>query len=380
MTTGVGLTVGHSVSTAVVTASGTDVRTIEHPSVLFTAPDGTVQLGDPGTESTGSVQDFLARVGEPAGIEYAGTLTRAEDLVATAMFCLFREAAEGLTGTVKVTATHPSDWAADTVTKLRESLDYMGLQEATLVAESVALAASDESPAHGAALLAAGLALTPDDTQADTESIPVIAPPVHTAYSAVADVPAVVAAPVVAGSAADPSVATGPAAVPTGFTPPVPAAKRTTRRPLIFVGAAAAALIAIGGAVAFALTDTGSTAVPAIQDAQTASLLPSSTTTAVKAPVVFPTAVSEEVPATTDVAPPPYTAVEPTPVATTSQFVPPPPPPAVITLPPVTIVTTTTAPTTVTTAPTTTTPTTTETSTESVTTTTTTTTVAGAAE
>ena len=47
MTTGVGLTVGDSVSTAVVTASGTDVRTIEHPSVLFTAPDGTVQLGDP---------------------------------------------------------------------------------------------------------------------------------------------------------------------------------------------------------------------------------------------------------------------------------------------------------------------------------------------
>ena len=40
MTTGVGLTVGDSVSTAVVTASGTDVRTIEHPSVLFTAPDG----------------------------------------------------------------------------------------------------------------------------------------------------------------------------------------------------------------------------------------------------------------------------------------------------------------------------------------------------
>ncbi len=65
MTTGVGLTVGDSVSTAVVTASGTDVRTIEHPSVLFTAPDGTVQLGDPGTESTGAVRDFLARVGEP---------------------------------------------------------------------------------------------------------------------------------------------------------------------------------------------------------------------------------------------------------------------------------------------------------------------------
>ena len=91
MTTGVGLTVGDSVSTAVVTASGTDVRTIEHPSVLFTAPDGTVQLGDPGTESTGAVRDFLTRVGEPAGIEYAGSLTRAEDLVATAMFCLDRK-------------------------------------------------------------------------------------------------------------------------------------------------------------------------------------------------------------------------------------------------------------------------------------------------
>lgn len=232
MTTGVGLTVGDSVSTAVVTASGTDVRTIEHPSVLFTAPDGTVQLGDPGTESTGAVRDFLARVGEPAGIEYAGSLTRAEDLVATAMFCLFREASDGLTGTVKVTATHPSGWAPEIVTKLRESLDYMGLGEATLIAESVALTASAESPAHGAALLAAGLALTDEDTSADTESIPVVEAPLHTAYSAVTAVPAVAAA-----SDAFPPAATEASAPASAPTPPV---TRTNRRPLIIAGVAAA--------------------------------------------------------------------------------------------------------------------------------------------
>ncbi|BAH53796.1 hypothetical protein [Rhodococcus opacus] len=356
MTTGVGLTVGDSVSTAVVTASGTDVRTIEHPSVLFTAPDGSVQLGDPGTESTGAVRDFLARVGEPAGIEYAGSLTRAEDLVATAMFCLFREAADGLSGTVKVTATHPSDWAPEIVTKLRESLDYMGLGEATLIPESVALAASPESPAHGAALLAAGLALTDEDTSADTESIPVVEAPLHTAYSAVTAVPAAAAA------SAD---AVPPAA--TGASAPTTPAKRPDRRPLIIAGVAAAALVVAGGAVAFALTSNGSTVVPSIQDAQTASV---TTTSAARptpvAPAVFPTASTQEVAVTTEVEAP--VAPPPAPVVTTSVFVPPPPPPPpptttpVITLPSIPTVpqttTTTTAATTTTTPPVTTTTTT----------------------
>ncbi|MFE7416457.1 hypothetical protein [Rhodococcus sp. NPDC057529] len=378
MTTGVGLTVGDSVSTAVVTASGTDVRTIEHPSVLFTAPDGTVQLGDPGTESTGAVRDFLARVGEPTGIEYAGSLTRAEDLVATAMFCLFREASDGLSGTVKVTATHPSDWAPEIVTKLRESLDYMGLGEATLIPESVALAASPESPAHGAALLAAGLALTDEDTSADTESIPVVEAPLHTAYSAVTAVPAAAAA---AAADAFPSAETEASTPASASTAP---AKRPDRRPLIIAGVAAAVLVVAGGAVAFALTGNGSTAVPSIQDAQTAAV----TTTTVRptpvAPAVFPTASTQEVAVTTEVEAPIPVAPPPAPVETTSVFVPPPPPPPtttpVITLPSITTVpqttTTTTAATTTTTAPatTTTTTTTSTTTTQSLAATTTTTT------
>ncbi|MFV9453333.1 hypothetical protein ACNJ7E_07635 [Rhodococcus sp. NM-2] len=364
MTTGVGLTVGDAVSTAVVTASGTDVRTIEHPSVLFTAPDGTVQLGDPGTESTGAVRDFLARVGEPAGIEYAGSLTRAEDLVATAMFCLFREAADGLSGTVKVTATHPSDWAPEIVTKLRESLDYMGLGEATLIPESVALAASPESPAHGAALLAAGLALTDEDTSADTESIPVVEAPMPTAYSAVTAVPAAAAA--AAAAAAYPPAETE-ASAPTST--PTPPAKRTNRRPLIIAGVAAAALVVAGGALAFALTGNGSTAVPTIQDAQTASVTTSSARPTTAASVVLPTASTQEVAVTTEVQAPVPVAPPPAPVETTSVFVPPPPPSTttpVITLPSITTVTqttttTTTAATTTTTPPETTTTTTTTT-------------------
>ncbi|MEN0138892.1 MAG: hypothetical protein AAGC80_27310 [Rhodococcus sp. (in: high G+C Gram-positive bacteria)] len=367
MTTGVGLTVGDSVSTAVVTASGTDVRTIEHPSVLFTAPDGSVQLGDPGTESTGAVRDFLARVGEPAGIEYAGSLTRAEDLVATAMFCLFREAADGLSGTVKVTATHPSDWAPEIVTKLRESLDYMGLAEATLIPESVALAASPESPAHGAALLAAGLALTDEDTSADTESIPVVEAPLHTAYSAVTAVPAAAAA---ASADAFPPAATE---APASTTP----AKRPDRRPLIIAGIAAAVLVVAGGAVAFALTNNGSTAVPSIQDAQTASVTSTSAARPTPvAPAVFPTASTQEVAVTTEVEAPSPVAPPPAPVVTTSVFVPPPPPPPtttpVITLPSITTVpqttTTTTAATTTPTPPVTTTTTTTTSTTTTTTT------------
>lgn len=365
MTTGVGLTVGDSVSTAVVTASGTDVRTIEHPSVLFTAPDGTVQLGDPGTESTGAVRDFLARVGEPAGIEYAGSLTRAEDLVATAMFCLFREASDGLSGTVKVTATHPSDWAPEIVTKLRESLDYMGLGDATLIPESVALAASPESPAHGAALLAAGLALTDEDTSADTESIPVVEAPLHTAYSAVTAVPAAAASADAFPSAE--TEASTPASTPTA------PAKRPDRRPLIIAGVAAAALVVAGGAVAFALTGNGSTAVPSIQDAQTAAVTTTTTRPTPVAPAVFPTASTQEVAVTTEVEAPIPVAPPPAPVETTSVFVPPPPPPPttttttttpVITLPSITTVpqttTTTTAATTTTTSSETTTTTTTK--------------------
>ncbi|PBC51065.1 hypothetical protein CJ179_09860 [Rhodococcus sp. ACS1] len=358
MTTGVGLTVGDSVSTAVVTASGTDVRTIEHPSVLFTAPDGTVQLGDPGTESTGAVRDFLARVGEPAGIEYAGSLTRAEDLVATAMFCLFREASDGLSGTVKVTATHPSDWAPEIVTKLRESLDYMGLGDATLIPESVALAASPESPAHGAALLAAGLALTDEDTSADTESIPVVEAPLHTAYSAVTAVPAAAAASADASPPAE-----------TEASAPTAAAKRPDRRPLIIAGVAAAALVVAGGAVAFALTGKNSTAVPSIQDAQTASVTTSTARPTPVAPAVFPTASTQEVAVTTEFEAPIPVAPPPAPVERTSVFVPPPPPTTtttttpVITLPSITTVpqttTTTTAATTTTTPPETTTTTTT---------------------
>ena len=375
MTTGVGLTVGDSVSTAVVTASGTDVRTIEHPSVLFTAPDGTVQLGDPGTESTGAVRDFLARVGEPAGIEYAGSLTRAEDLVATAMFCLFREASDGLSGTVKVTATHPSDWAPEIVTKLRESLDYMGLGEATLIPESVALAASSESPAHGAALLAAGLALTDEDTSADTESIPVVEAPLHTAYSAVTAVPAAAASADAFPSAE--TEASTPASTPTA------PAKRPDRRPLIIAGVAAAALVVAGGAVAFALTGNGSTAVPSIQDAQTAAVTTTTARPTPVAPAVFPTASTQEVAVTTEVEAPIPVAPPPAPVETTSVFVPPPPPTTtttttttpVITLPSITTApqtsTTTTAATTTTTAPETTTSTTTKESVAAITTTTT---------
>ncbi|PQP16064.1 hypothetical protein [Rhodococcus opacus] len=363
MTTGVGLTVGDAVSTAVVTASGTDVRTIEHPSVLFTAPDGTVQLGDPGMESTGAVRDFLARVGEPAGIEYAGSLTRAEDLVATAMFCLFREAADGLSGTVKVTATHPSDWAPEIVTKLRESLDYMGLGEATLIPESVALAASPESPAHGAALLAAGLALTDEDTSADTESIPIVEAPMPTAYSAVTAVPAAAAA----ADACQPAETEAAAAAST----PTPPAKRPDRRPLIIAGVAAAVLALAGGALAFALTGDGSTAVPSIQDAQTASVTTSSARPMPAASVVLPTASTQEVAVTTEVQAPVPVAPPPAPVETTSVFVPPPPPstttpvithPSITTVTQTTTTTTTTAATTTTTTPpetTTTTPTTT---------------------
>ncbi|KAF0961411.1 hypothetical protein [Rhodococcus sp. T7] len=376
MTTGVGLTVGDSVSTAVVTASGTDVRTIEHPSVLFTAPDGTVQLGDPGTESTGAVRDFLARVGEPAGIEYAGSLTRAEDLVATAMFCLFREASDGLSGTVKVTATHPSDWAPEIVTKLRESLDYMGLGEATLIPESVALAASSESPAHGAALLAAGLALTDEDTSADTESIPVVEAPLHTAYSAVTAVPAAAAAASADAFPPAETEASLPASTPTAT------AKRLDRRPLIIAGVAAAALVVAGGAVAFALTGNGSTAVPSIQDAQTAAVTTTTARPTPVAPAVFPTASTQEVAVTPEVEAPIPVAPPPTPVETTSVFVPPPPPTTttttttpVITLPSITTVpqttTTTTAATTTTTAPETTTTTTTKESVAAITTTTT---------
>ncbi|NLG56739.1 MAG: hypothetical protein GX542_14020 [Rhodococcus sp.] len=336
MTIGVGLCVGNDHAAAAVAAPGKELRTLELPATISTSPDGTVQLGEPAAGATDVVEGVMSQAGVAGGIEYGGTMTRPEDLVATALFCLFREVAQGLAADVKIAAAHPASWDTETVTALRESLDYMGLTDAVLVPDTDALAATHDTMtpttvsgssgresrelrvAQGTALIAAGLVITASTADAATDAIPVVGDDSENmAYSAV--LPQVPATPAAATPAA--------------------AATKPDRRPLL-VGTASAVALLLGGAlIVAALQLRGSNeVVETHEDASPTTSFPE------------PTLVPRE-PTTTEAT---TTTTTPAPRPTTSRFVPPPPPPP----PPPPAPTTTLVPTTTTTPPPTTTTTT----------------------
>ncbi|NLE81843.1 MAG: hypothetical protein GX610_20135 [Rhodococcus sp.] len=330
MNTGVGLYVGETQSVAVVTTPGSAIRTIERATVLSPQEDGSVELG---TRSENSVEGFVTRVGETGGIVYRGADTSAEDLIATAMFCLFRDLAPELHGDVDVVAAHPSGWSQETVDALRESLDYMGLKHARLVSADVAVALSTDSfttsqshtdeevdspvsesrpgwaAAHGGALIASGAALSPLDSGLETESIPVVPHDPPTAYSQAIISPAAEYSPVADGGAPLAGAAAAAAAAETvpAATPPAAAATSTksasepaddNRRPILFAGAAAAVLVLAGVAIALTVGNTGTTDAPEIRDAkvEATTTTPSSKRSTT---INFPTVTAEEVAVTT---------------------------------------------------------------------------------
>lgn len=205
MATGVGLRIADDECiAAVVTEDGT-VQVIERASVLHMSDEGDAALGGPApTGHAHSIAGFVRAIGDPAGVDVdGGEAYRAEDLLATAMFCLIDLTTEHLSGPAEFYATHPAGWSTEVVRGVREALDYLGLK-------SVALLGEDElpQPEHGAdpgktyanaaaqaalvAVLATPAGATPPDpivtenATVATDVMPALEPPLVTAqaYSA----------------------------------------------------------------------------------------------------------------------------------------------------------------------------------------------------
>ncbi|MFD4444431.1 hypothetical protein ACFWPK_32110 [Nocardia sp. NPDC058519] len=318
MATGVGLRIADDECiAAVVTEDGT-VQVIERASVLHMSDDGDAALGGPApTGHAHSIAGFVRAIGDPAGVDVdGGEAYRAEDLLATAMFCLIDLTTEHLSGPAEFYATHPAGWSPEVVRGVREALDYLGLK-------SVALLGEDElpQPTDGAdpgktfanaaaqaalvAVLATPAGATPPDpivtenATVATDVMPALQPPAVTAqaYSAalpVSPLPTKAMAPIAPAPIAEPAV--------------VPAAKPApSKTPFLIAAAALIGLLLGGVAVSVLIRDPETVTPPAISDARPDTLPPSS------APVPPPPA-----PVVESTTPPPVTTtVEPEPTTTT---------------------------------------------------------------
>ncbi|MGK8521046.1 hypothetical protein ACRS6B_05540 [Nocardia asteroides] len=323
MATGVGLRVAEDECTAVIVTDGDEPpRYIVRESILHMSDDGDAELGGPAPAGhSHSITGFVPAVGDPAGIPVDdGEAYRAEDLVATALFCLINLAAEHLSGPAEFYATHPADWPAEHVRSLRNALDYLGLRSVLLVSEgelpSAGAAAADASFAYDAAraALAAVLATPagatpPDPTTAENSTVDTIVIPA---------VPAAEAQPQ-AYSAAFPMAEPVAAAEPEPAEKPMAAAvpAKDPRRTPVLVAVAAVIGLVLGGIVVAALfRDGGETPVPPLPDAK------SEPTSVSPAPPPPPVPPSTE-PTTTEPPEPPVVITE----TTTPEPTTPPPPP-----------------------------------------------------
>ncbi|MGQ4597148.1 hypothetical protein [Nocardia sp. R6R-6] len=316
MATGVGLRVAEDECTAVIVTDGDEEpRYIVRESVLHMSDDGDSVLGGPAPAGHfHSITGFVPAIGDPEGISVdQGEAYRAEDLVATALFCLINLAAEHLSGAAEFYATHPAHWPTEHVRSLREALDYLGLRSVSLVSEgelpSAETGTHARSFAHDAArgALAAVLATPagatpPDPSTAENSTVDTIV------------IPAVPDAPPQAYSAAipiaEPVAATAPAARDEAPQPPAPA-KAPKRTALLVAGAALAGLAFGAIVVAVLFRDTDETPVPPLPDAK-------SDQTSVISPPPRVSVVTSAVPTTEQPEPPVVTTETTTPEPTTS--------------------------------------------------------------
>ncbi|WP_174190106.1 hypothetical protein, partial [Nocardia barduliensis] len=320
MATGVGLRVAEDECTAVIVTDGDEQpRYIVRESILHMSDDGDAELGGPPpTGHAHSITGFVPAVGDPAGITVDdGEAYRAEDLVATALFCLINLAAEYLSGPAEFYATYPADWPAEHVRSLRDALDYLGLRSVLLVSEgelpSAENGAGGDSLAYDAArgALAAVLATPagatpPDPSTAENSTVDTIVIPA---------VPSTEAQPQ-AYSAAIPISGPVTTAEPEPVGKPAPAtvpAKKPRRTPLLIAGAALIGLVFGGIVVALLFRDSGDTPAPPLPDAQSEQT---------SAPVPPPPPVTSEPAPATEPAEPPVVITE----TTTPETTPPPPP------------------------------------------------------
>ncbi|MBF6068929.1 hypothetical protein IU443_13270 [Nocardia farcinica] len=337
MATGVGLRIADDGCTAAVVTDGGDLHYVERDCVLHMSDDGDTVLGGEAPEGhSHSITGFVAKVGDPAGIPVDdGEAYRAEDLVATALFCLINLTTEHLSGAAEFYATHPGTWPAPLVQALREALDYLGLRSVVLVSEADLPAVDTAEPGKAFAYDAARAALAavlstpagaapPDPGSAEnstvvTDVIPAVPAPQPTPQAYSAAMPAADAAP---PAPAATEVMAGPqtvAAPPTAAT----AAPTPSRRIPILIAAAALIGLALGGVgVALLFRGEDSPAPPTLPDAR------SDTSTTVVAPPPPPTT---QPPVTLVPAPAPAPPPEPEPEPATPE-----PAPEPTTAPPVT--------------------------------------------
>ncbi|MFC4374122.1 hypothetical protein ACFO5K_08385 [Nocardia halotolerans] len=322
MATGVGLRIADDECVAAVVTDDGATRFVERTCVLHMSDDGDAALGGPApTGHAHSIDGFVRAIGDPAGVDVdGGEAYRAEDLLATAMFCLIDLTTELLSGPAEFYATHPAQWTPEVVRGVREALDYLGLK-------SVALLGEDElpPPAEGAdpgktfatsaaeaalvAVLATPAGTTPPDptvtetAQAETDVMPALASPVVTAQAYSAALPVAQQFPTKAMAEVGPVAAAVPA----------PASPRN-RTPLLIAAAAVIGLLLGGVAVSVALRDAEPTAPPSITDAQPeTSHHPTSTPALPPPPPVEPTTEAPAAPPAAEPAP------EPTPDPTTTE-------------------------------------------------------------
>ncbi|WP_174554571.1 hypothetical protein [Nocardia mikamii] len=361
MATGVGLRIAEDECVAAIVTSGGE--TDETPEPLYIARESVLHMSDDGDTALGgeappghthSITGFVRAVGDPAGITVDdGEAYRAEDLVATAMFCLINLAAEHLNGPAEFYATHPGDWPAEHVRGLREALDYLGLRSVVLVSEADLPAAADSRGyARDAAreALAAVLATPagttpPDPAAADNALVSTdVLPAVPAASATLQAYSAAVPVQTPAASTPEATVAVTKAAPATAAAP---APKKNRRTAILIAAAAALAGLALGGVAAAMM----------LRDGEAPARLPATVSGAAEAPAPVTTTVVSPPPP-----PPPPPVVAPAPApqepSETPTTTPPPPssPTSVTQTPTTTLETTTrrrpsTAPRTTTTAP-----------------------------
>jgi hypothetical protein len=380
MATGVGLRIAEDECIAAIVTSGGESGPdsgespepcyIVREPVLHMSDDGdTVLGGEPPAGHTHSITGFFAAVGDPKGIPVdAGEAYRAEDLVATALFCLINLAADHLNGPAEFYASHPADWPDQQVRALREALDYLGLRSVVLVNEANLPGsdggghgfAHDAARAALAAVLATPAGTTPPDpthtenSLAVTDVLPALATPEPPAQAYSAALPAADPMLPPAESVLSPAESI-PAPAPPGAAPMPPLAQplptmieeapaahppapgRRGRTPLLIAAAVMFGLV-LGGVGVGVIFRDHSTAVPPLPDARSQPATtapphpvvpPPTTSAATSAPGQFTTDTPEPTttspaPTTTETPPPPATTPGTTsstrPTRTTSKY------------------------------------------------------------
>ncbi|MFF3221794.1 hypothetical protein ACFYV7_03270 [Nocardia suismassiliense] len=323
MATGVGLRVAEDDCTAAIVTDGDEEPLfIVRESLLYMSDDGDATLGGPPPdENAHAITGFALAVGDPAGISVDdGEAYRAEDLVATALFCLINLTADHLNGPAEFYATHPGDWPREYVQALRDALDYLGLRSVLLVSEADLPGAETDTTGSTFAYDAARAALAavlstpagstpPDPTHAenstvDTVVIPAVpaSEPTPQAYSA--------AIPM-----AEP-VATEQTAPPSAPAPQADTAKDRKQLPLLIGAAALIGLVLGGFAMAVLFREDSETPVPPMRDAKSDQVSVSPTPPPAP-PINFPTVpvtpTTTEPPVVTTTPPPPETTTPPPP-------------------------------------------------------------------